>query len=245
MVDKNDKVEQTEEIKGENTSAKKIENEASDKNTQEKDDMKTKDVDYVRQLKKMNNKELKVLFEKAKNAESYLDSLQRTKADYENYQKRVERDRANTQKFANQQLLSQFLGVLDLLKRAIDSTPEAKVEKGFLDGICLVQKEFEKVLKDAGLVAIEAVGKNFDPAYHEALRQIETDEHPDMTVIQEFETGYMLHDRVIRASRVVVSRAPKPEEKAPEPEKKVSASNDTEQKEKAQTTNQPTQKAKE
>ena len=133
----------------------------------------------------MKAAELEKLFTRAEQAEFYLDSLQRTKADYENYQKRMERERQTIYRYANQDLLRRLIGVMDFLERAITSASGTTVNKSFFDGICLVQKELSKTLQDFGVKAVEAMGQRFDPSYHEAMRQQETKEHPDLTVIQE------------------------------------------------------------
>jgi molecular chaperone GrpE len=161
---------------------------------------------YKEQLQNMSDEEVENLFENAKKADLYLETLKRAKADYENYQKRVERDQQSFIQYANQDLLRQILGVMSHFEMALSSAQNIEVAQGFLDGVVLVQKELEKVLSNAGVTAIEAVGKTFSPSFHEAVQQIESKEHPPMTIIQEYEKGYMLHDRLLRPSKVVVSK---------------------------------------
>ena len=159
------------------------------------------------QIENMSDEELCVFFEMAKQAEDYLEALQRSRADLENYRKRMERERGNMRKFAAQDLLVQMLGVMRLLELAIASKNVA-VDDGFREGVELVHSEFQKVLEDAGVRPIEALKCQFNPNYHEAMQQRDDADHPDMTIIEELEKGYMLYDRVLIASKVVVSRLP-------------------------------------
>ena len=165
-------------------------------------------VDFRSQVDSMSDEELQTLFDKAQESANYLDMLQRTKADYENYRKRQERDRATFLKYANQDILKQLLNVMDNLRRAIDQGKQSEVDSNFFEGICLVQKELEKTLQDNSVSEIEAKGKAFNPNYHEAVSQIESADHPEMTVLEDFDKGYVYHDRVLRPSKVVVSKKP-------------------------------------
>lgn len=166
----------------------------------------------------MSDEELQIVFETAAQSATFLETLQRTKADYNNYQKRMEREKNNIYKYANQDLLRSLLGVNDTFDRAIQSAEQAKVDKSFLEGMCMAQKDLMKVLEDYHVKEIEALEKKFDPTYHEALQRMESDKYPDMTVMQVYEKGFMFHDRVLRASKVVVSCKPKKKE---EPKKET------------------------
>jgi molecular chaperone GrpE len=174
--------------------------------------------DYRGLLSRMEDEEIAALFEKSRQASVYLDLLQRTRADYENYQKRVDRERADVVKYAGQPLLGRLVGIAEVLSRALASTPEAQVEPNFLQGIQLVQKDLDKLLADFHVTAIEALGRRFDPLYHQAVMMRSLEEQPDMSVIQEFEKGYMFHDRVLCASKVVVNRRPAPKKEEPKKE---------------------------
>jgi molecular chaperone GrpE len=182
------------------------------------------DRSYREFLSTMSEEYLSKIFGKAEEADMYLKALQHTKADYENHQKRVEKERESTYKYATQNLLQELLTIVDMLEKAIHIAPVSQ-DKEFLiffEGMRLIQQEFLKIFRKVGVTPIEAVGRRFDPRYHEALRQQENDVQPDMTVLEEMEKGFTLHDRVLRASKVVVSRKPQPKE-PPQPEPPASA----------------------
>lgn len=166
--------------------------------------------DYRQQVEKMSDEELAALFEKADKASLYLDGLQRSHAEYENYQKRVQRERTNFMKYAPQDLLSKLTVVLDLLERALfsASTSQAEEVQNLAKGVDLVYQHLRKILMEAGLVPIECKGARFDPRYHEAIQQIQSADFPEMTVVEELEKGYLFYERILRASKVVVSRKP-------------------------------------
>jgi molecular chaperone GrpE len=153
-------------------------------------------------------KELEALEAKAREREQFLEKLQRTTADFINYQKRAQREAEEWQRFATSDLVSELLGVLDNFQQALKAARENSDFDKFLQGVKIVEGEFLKVLEGAGLEPIEALGQPFDPALHEAVAQEATDAYPPGTVSQEIRKGYKLHGRVIRASRVVVARAP-------------------------------------
>lgn len=180
------------------------------------EEKKIKKINYRVRLEKMTDEELAILFTSKEDVATYTDALQRSNADYENYRKRQERDRSTFLKYSNQDILKKLIDVMGNFARAIDSVKEADVDKNFFDGICLVQKELEKTVLDSGVKEIKSKGQAFNPNYHEALSQVESPDHPEMTVIDEFEKGYLYHDRVLRPSKVIVSKKPQEENKAEE-----------------------------
>jgi molecular chaperone GrpE len=137
------------------------------------------------------------------------DRLLRLSAEFENYKKRMDRQVAEFKKYANEKLLKELLTVVDNLERAISST---NGDKGLRSDACVIEgvemtlNEILKLLKRFNVEPIEAKGKPFDPVYHEAMMQEETDEYPENTVINEFQKGYMIHDRLLRPAMVVVSK---------------------------------------
>lgn len=137
------------------------------------------------------------------------DRLLRLSAEFENYKKRMERQADEFKKYANESLLKELLTVVDNLERAISSTDQDKGvtnETCVIEGVEMTLNEILKILKKFNVTPIEAKGKPFDPVYHEAMMQEETDEYPENTVINEFQKGYMLHDRLLRPAMVVVSK---------------------------------------
>ncbi|MFO7838782.1 MAG: nucleotide exchange factor GrpE [Desulfosalsimonadaceae bacterium] len=137
------------------------------------------------------------------------DRLMRLSAEFENYKKRMNRQSDEFKKYANESLLKELLTVVDNLERAITSTNGDKgVEKEgcVVEGVEMTLNEILKILSNYNVEPIEAKGKPFDPVYHEAMMQQESDEYPENTVINELQKGYMLHDRLLRPSMVVVSK---------------------------------------
>lgn len=141
---------------------------------------------------------------------------QRARADLVNYRRRVEEERQELQRNANANLISKFLGVVDDFERAIDMLPEDTASSGWQEGLLLVKRNLENLLESEGVSKIEAAGKHFDPWEHEAVHYLETQGGEDGTVIQVFRDGYRLHDKVLRASQVIVAKAPDGEAANPE-----------------------------
>ncbi len=141
------------------------------------------------------------------------DRLLRTVAEAENSKRRLESESEKRLKFANENIIKGIIPVLDSLNAAIKSINE-KVDKDesesqlatFSEGVELVYKQLIDVLKVNGLVPIEALGEVFDPNIHESVFATESDEVSEGNIIEELRTGYKLHDRIIRASQVIVSK---------------------------------------
>ncbi len=137
-----------------------------------------------------------------------LSRLQRLAADYQNYQKRVQKDIAHAREFANESLMKSLLAVLDNMERALASAKEnCSPEDPFFTGMQLVHDNMLDVLGQNGLTPIEADGKEFDPEKHQALMQQESDEVEPMTVLQELQRGYELKGRTLRPASVIVAKA--------------------------------------
>ncbi|UCF92258.1 MAG: nucleotide exchange factor GrpE [Desulfobacterales bacterium] len=157
-------------------------------------------------------------------AKENYDRLLRVSAEFENYKKRLAREMEDLRKFANQALLKEMLSVVDNLELAINSsTCTQDLEKSLVAGLDMTHKELLRVFEKFDVKPIEAKGKPFDPAFHEAVTQEETDEYPENTVMNELQRGYLIHDRLLRPAMVVVAK-PKPnntqEESKPKKEKK-------------------------
>jgi molecular chaperone GrpE len=142
------------------------------------------------------------LAEEKKKAEEYLANWQRAQADFINYKRRTEQERQDFNRFANANLILSLLPALDDLERALSSMPPSKPAKqSWAEGIRLVERKFKTILEGQGVTPIKALGEPFDPNFHEALRQ---DKGKEGIVIEEFQKGYMLGDRVLRPAKVVV-----------------------------------------
>jgi molecular chaperone GrpE len=144
-------------------------------------------------------------------ADEHMRSWQRAAADFSNYRRRTEEDRAAVMQLSNALLLTKLLGVLDDFDRALASVPE-ETHEGWVDGVRLVERKLRTVLESEGVTPIEAVGEPFDPNLHEAVVHEETTEYPDNHVIGEVQRGYRLRDRVLRPALVrVANNASHPE----------------------------------
>jgi molecular chaperone GrpE len=152
-------------------------------------------------------KEMEARFEaKEEEAKETYDRLLRVSADFENYKKRSSREMEEFRKYANQSLLKEMLSVVDNLELAINSSNEdKKADKTLIEGLNLTLNEILRVFEKFNVTPIEAQGKTFDPAYHEAVMREETDDYPENTVISEFQKGYLIHDRLLRPAMVVVT----------------------------------------
>ena len=140
-------------------------------------------------------------------AEENYDRLLRVSAEFENYKKRTAREMVDFQKYANQSLLRELLPIIDNLELAIKAAAEAadSTDACLLDGVELTRKEILKVFENFHVEPIDALGKPFDPNFHEAVMREESDEHPENTVVNELQKGYLMHDRLLRPSMVVVA----------------------------------------
>jgi molecular chaperone GrpE len=152
--------------------------------------------------------DLAAIRKKAAERDEFLGLLQHTRADFANYQKRVQKEIDSARRFACQPLVADLLPGLDNLGRAVAAADASANAAGLLDGVRMVYQQLLDALARHGVSAIEATGKPFDPVFHEALMQQPSANHPPRTVIQELERGYSLHDRVIRPAKVIVSASP-------------------------------------
>ena len=135
------------------------------------------------------------------------DRYLRLSAEFENYKKRSSREISDFRKYANESVFKKLLTVVDNLERAIDSGEQQDNQASIVEGIQLTHKELIKLFETFSIKSIDAQGAPFDPSFHQAVTQLETDEHPENTVINELQKGYILHDRLLRPSMVVVSKS--------------------------------------
>jgi len=155
---------------------------------------------------------LKELEEKLKNAEleakQTYDRFLRVSAEFDNYKKRSAREMSEFRKYANESLISEMLTVVDNIERAIStSSSDDQANSCIIEGVSLTLKEILRVFDNFGVKPIESLCKAFDPNFHQAVMQEESEEHPDNTVMVELQKGYMIHDRLLRPSMVVVSKS--------------------------------------
>ena len=136
------------------------------------------------------------------------DKNLRLMAELQNQQKRVDRERQELRRYAEADLARELLAVLDDLQRAYQAAGASEHTRAIAEGVRLVGERFAKVLRDHNIVPIEAVGRPFDPTFHEAVLQQPSHELPAGTVLEEVAQGYLMHDRVLRPSRVIISSGP-------------------------------------
>ncbi|HIC04163.1 MAG TPA: nucleotide exchange factor GrpE [Nitrospirales bacterium] len=133
------------------------------------------------------------------------DKHLRLAAEFENFKKRTTRERSESIKFSNERILNDFLSIVDNLDRALQHAKEGSEGESLVQGVELVHKQCTDLLARFNVTAVDAVGAQFDPVVHQAVSQVETDEHPENTVADEFQRGYRLHDRLLRPALVTVA----------------------------------------
>jgi molecular chaperone GrpE len=155
---------------------------------------------------------LKVLEEKLAAAQAEVvenhDRMLRMAAELDNFKKRSARELEDLKKYATENLIRQLLSVVDNLERAIASaSSDNKNGQSVVDGVALTLTEILKILERHHVNPIQALGETFDPAFHQAMCQEECADQPPNTIVQEFQKGYMIHDRLLRPTMAVVSKA--------------------------------------
>jgi len=143
-------------------------------------------------------------------AEQWLDQYRRSVAEFANYRKRQEREREQQVVRIKIDVLKRLLPALDDLERALRHVPDGLQETTWLEGVALIGRKLQGLLEEFQAQPIEALGKPFDPNYHAALLQEESDAYPAGTVIEELQRGYLLADQVLRPTLVKVSNGPGP-----------------------------------
>ena len=170
------------------------------------DEGKEKKEEKVVTLKEAEYLKLK---EEADKAKEYWDKILRLQADFDNTRKRLEREKNDFVKFANEGIILELLNILDDLERTVELAQSKHQDlSAFLKGVEMILAHLYDMLKEYGVKPIEAQGKLFDPHYHEALIQIENKDMPEHTNIEELQKGYLLNDRVIRTAKVKVTKKP-------------------------------------
>lgn len=139
--------------------------------------------------------------------DQFKDKWARALADLENYRRRVQREMEEDRKYAALPMLKSLLPAFDGFDRALQAASVSKNTDELIKGIKMTVKQLETALNGFGAKFIPAVGLPFDPNMHEAISQVPSAEHPPMTVLHDVERGYMLHDRVVRPSKVIVAKA--------------------------------------
>ena len=200
-----------EELEDDAVEAKKAEDaektEETDEDTSEKDD-KTEKTEEVSD--EDNKKEKDGFFKKKKKdkkdeqIEDLSDRLKRQMAEFDNFRKRTEKEKTQMFDMGARTIIEKILPVVDNFERGLAAVSEDEKENAFVDGMDKVYKQLFTELDAAGVKPIEAVGKEFDPEFHNAVMQVESDEYESGVVAQELQKGYMYKDSVVRHSMVAV-----------------------------------------
>lgn len=160
----------------------------------------------INKLNKKLSKKTEELDRLKKENESLKDQYLRKQADFENFRKRMFREKEESIKFANSSLLSDIISVIDDFERALQSSQESRDFDSFHSGVEIIEKQLVNMLDSGwGLKRFESVGEPFDPGKHEALMMEESEDYDVKTVTEVYVKGYILHDRVIRPAKVKVA----------------------------------------
>jgi molecular chaperone GrpE len=203
MAEKKEKKHRVQETQGEEGSEVLLENFGQELQTHLEEEKKEK-AKEIEELKKK-------LEEKEKEVKEHYDRLLRVAADFENYKKRATREKEEWTKFANEDLIKAILPFIDNLERAVNHAQKVENTGVLIEGVRLTIQQLLQTLNRFGLSPFESLGKPFDPTMHEAILLVPTDQHEPNQVIEEFQKGYLLNDRLIRPATVSVSKSPEKE----------------------------------
>jgi len=143
--------------------------------------------------------------EKEKNKELF-DKYLRLQAEFENFRKRMTREKADFLKYSMENFLKELLPVVDNFELALESAKKTSDWAGFYEGVHLIYKQLSDILQKEGLTYMPSAGKPFDPLHHEAVMQVESGTHSENTIVEELKKGYYLNDRLIRPAQVAVAK---------------------------------------
>ena len=132
----------------------------------------------------------------------------RTLADFQNFRRRQEEENRQIRQIANRELILSLLPVIDNFERALSAAEQSQSYEALVGGVALTLRQMQEFLKRNGVEAIESVGQEFDPNFHEAVMRVEDSEHPENTIVEELQRGYSMNDRVLRPSMVKVATRP-------------------------------------
>ena len=139
-------------------------------------------------------------------SEKQHDQMLRTIAEFDNSRKRTEREKEESLKYALESFVKELIPTIDGIERAIQSTRESEDFAALAEGVEMIYKGILSTLEKRGVIPIDAVNESFDPMQHEAVMHVESENVPENHVIEEWQKGYLLHNRVIRPSMVSVSK---------------------------------------
>jgi molecular chaperone GrpE len=140
-----------------------------------------------------------------KKLEETTNRMLRLQADYDNFRRRTQKEKESAAKYRSQSLAESLLPALDNFERGMTIDAQSEETKSLLQGMEIVYRQLKEALANAGIEAVESVGQPFDPHFHQAVMQVETDDYESNVVVEEMQKGYMLKDRVIRVAMVKVN----------------------------------------
>lgn len=132
--------------------------------------------------------------------------LMRSAADLENFRKRAAREREDLRKYGIDRVVQELLPALDNLERALDHAEKTEAGANIAEGVRMVSRQFVSSLEKHGVVQFDARGEQFDPQKHEAIQQVESSEHDTGVIVEQYQKGYFLHDRLLRPALVAVAK---------------------------------------
>ncbi|SDB98006.1 molecular chaperone GrpE [Pelagirhabdus alkalitolerans] len=150
--------------------------------------------------------EISELDQVKKEKEDLQDKYVRLQAEYDNFRKRTQREKAADLKYKSQSVVEQLLPVVDNFERALEAKPDDDTVTTFYEGMEMIYRQLEQVLESEGVEEIKTVGEAFDPNVHQAVLQVEDDNYDSNVVVEEMQKGYRLKDRVIRPAMVKVNQ---------------------------------------
>ncbi|MEA1935556.1 MAG: nucleotide exchange factor GrpE [Thermodesulfobacteriota bacterium] len=190
-----------------------MEKKSGGKSSKKKDIKDKVKIDLIEKPTEEDTKNLPAkLEEKEKEAAENYDKFLRASAELDNYKKRVTRERTDLIKYGNESLIKDMLLIIDSLDRALEHAGNSEDFDAFIKGLMLVQEQFLGCLEKHGVAKVQSTGMNFDPNVHEAVLQVESENHEENNIVEEFEKGYLLNGRLLRPARVSVSKSIKKRE---------------------------------
>ena len=185
-----------------------LEEEASAKETEQeetKEEVEEKQTSEEQPKEEKKSKSKKKKDKKDEQIEELQDQVKRQMAEFDNFRKRTEKEKTQMFEVGAKSIIEKILPVVDNFERGLASIPEEEQGSAFADGMNMIYKQLLNELEQAGVAVIEAVGKEFDPEYHNAVMQVENDELEPGTIAQELQKGYTYRDSVVRHSMVKVA----------------------------------------
>ena len=176
----------------------------TDKETEEKSEKSEKPEKAEKAEKKGGFKKKEKKDKKDEKIEELTDQVKRQMAEFDNFRKRTEKEKNQMFETGAKSVIEKILPVIDNFERGLAAVPEDEKESAFVEGMDKVYRQMIKELDAIGVKPIEAVGKEFDPEYHNAVMQVESEEYDSGIVAQELQKGYIYHDSVVRHSMVAV-----------------------------------------